>query len=182
MSKELQKLSIYVSYVLRHDTKSIGLHIDSQGWVSVDEFLEKAKSKSGVLTREILQSIVASDDKQRYSFANEGALVRANQGHSNPLVNITFKAQVPPIVLLHGTASRFLSDIKKQGLTPQKRQYVHLSVNHETATDVGDRHGVVVVLEVDAKAMLADGYQFYLSDNNVWLTKTVPPKYLRFPQ
>ena len=34
------------------------------------------------------------------------------------------------------------------------------------------------VLTINSKQMSDDGYQFKLSTNNVWLTETVPPKYL----
>ncbi len=43
---------------------------------------------------------------------------------------------------------------------------------------VGQRHGKEVVYQVASGQMHRDGYKFYLSVNNVWLTKEVPTKYL----
>jgi hypothetical protein len=40
---------------------------------------------------------------------------------------------LPP---LHGTAQRFLESIRKEGLKPGARQYVHLSEDVDTATTV----------------------------------------------
>ena len=57
--------------------------------------------------------------------------------------------------------------------------YVHLSKDIKTAINVGKRHGNPVVLEINAKRMYKDGIKFYLSKNNVWLTKYVPSKYIK---
>ncbi len=55
---------------------------------------------------------------------------------------------------------------------------MHLSATVETAINVGQRHGKVVVLWVEAERMQQDGYMFYLSKNGVWLTDNVPVDYL----
>jgi putative RNA 2'-phosphotransferase len=109
-----------------------------------------------------------------------GTMIRAVQGHSTDAVDRTFVAKVPPVILYHGTAERFVESIKKSGLLPQSRHHVHLSSDIETAVKVGQRHGKVVVIEVDAKAMLADSHRFYQAENGVWLTDAVPVKYLKF--
>ena len=77
-------------------------------------------------------------------------------------------------MLYHGTATRFLEQINAAGLLPQSRQYVHLSPNVATATAVGKRHGKVVVLTVQARALHHQGHAFYRAENGVWLTKFVP--------
>ena len=58
------------------------------------------------------------------------------------------------------------------------RLHVHLSGDEETAIRVGKRHGKLVIYKVKSGEMSRDGYIFYLSVNNVWLTKEVPVKYL----
>ena len=58
------------------------------------------------------------------------------------------------------------------------RLYVHLSDNFETAEQVGSRHGDSVVLTINTKEMVNDGYVFYLSKNGVWLTDHVPSCYI----
>ena len=65
----------------------------------------------------------------------------------------------------------------KEGLKPMKRLYVHLSKDTETALKVGKRHGEPVILKIHSGDMYRDGYQFYLSENGVWLTKKVENRY-----
>ena len=140
----------------------------------IDEIIEKSKEIE--LSRVLIDEVVARNDKQRYII--EGSKIRANQGHSIK-VDLEFKAVMPPEILFHGTAIRFLESIMKTGLSKQKRQHVHLSKNIETATAVGKRHGTVVILEVNSKRMFEEGYKFYLSENGVWLTDIVPRVYLK---
>ena len=48
-----------------------------------------------------------------------------------------------------------------------------------TALIVGRRRSAdVVVFDVDAAGMAAAGHVFHRSDNGVWLTLSVPPRYL----
>ena len=56
---------------------------------------------------------------------------------------------------------------------------MHLSSDTETARKVGSRHGKPVIYEIDCRKMGEDGYRFYLSENGIWLTKSVPAKYMR---
>ena len=88
------------------------------------------------------------------------------------------KEKKPPDVLWHGTGEKYTGSIDEQGLIPKSRLYVHLSSDIGTAKKVGSRHGRPVVYEIDCKKMTEDGHQFFLSANKVWLTKSVPVKYL----
>jgi putative RNA 2'-phosphotransferase len=47
------------------------------------------------------------------------------------------------------------------------------------AISVGRRRGQPIVFQVDAAAMYRAGYQFYCTDNGVWLVDYVPAKYLK---
>ena len=78
------------------------------------------------------------------------------------------------------SAKRFLSKIIENGLLPMSRQHVHLSDSENTALKVGQRHGKPIVLTIDSGKMFKDGIHFFLSENNVWLTETVPVGYIRF--
>jgi len=53
-----------------------------------------------------------------------------------------------------------------------------LSSDEETAHSVGQRHGLPVVLVVQARDMHRDGFRFFMSNNGVWLTEYVPRGYL----
>ena len=77
-----------------------------------------------------------------------------------------------------GTSERFLANIRREGLKPGRRHYVHLSVDENTAIAVGSRHGRPVVLKIEAKLMHLNGYTFYKAENGVWLTRSVPPQFI----
>lgn len=178
MGKSKQdKLSVFLSLVLRHDPDAAGISLDGHGWADTQELIAGVNASGRRLDMEMLEEIVRTDEKGRYSFNEDKTLIRANQGHSIP-VDVELKQVVPPEKLYHGTASRFMDSIKGQGLKPMSRLYVHLSKDYSTAVKVGSRHGQPMVLEVDAGRMARDGAVFYLSENGVWLTGYVKPEYL----
>ncbi|MFJ6528375.1 RNA 2'-phosphotransferase [Streptomyces longwoodensis] len=172
------KVSKYLSKHLRHQPGRIGLVLDEGGWVEIDTLIAAAAAHGFPFTREELDHVVAANDKQR--FAVDGTRIRASQGHSVD-VDLGLPPATPPPYLYHGTVARFLDAIRAEGLRPMNRHDVHLSADRETATRVGARRGRPVVLAVDAGAMHRDGHVFHVSANGVWLTRAVPPQYLRFP-
>lgn len=172
----MNKISKFISLVLRHHPEALGLTLDEHGWADVEEMIHAIQQKQP-FTFHDLEQIVKEDTKQRYSFNEDITLIRANQGHSIP-VDVQLQQIQPPDVLWHGTAERFISSIDKIGLNPKSRLYVHLSTDIETANQVGKRHGKPFIYQIDARQMHQDGYKFYLSKNQVWLTKKVPAKYL----
>ena len=89
------------------------------------------------------------------------------------------KEMMPPDELYHGTAERFLKSIREKGILKMNRQYVHLSTDIETAKVVGRRHGKPVVLVIDTKKMVEDGYHFWLSDNGVWQSEEIKWEYVK---
>ena len=168
--------SKFIALILRHKPETIGITLDELGWANVDELIQGV-SKTHPLSIELLEEIVRTDDKQRYSFNEDHTLIRANQGHSIP-VDVELEEKTPPDILYHGTGLKYTESIDRQGLIPKSRLYVHLSADYDTAVKVGQRHGKPVVYQVKAGKMTADGYKFYLSVNGVWLTKRVLPEYL----
>jgi putative RNA 2'-phosphotransferase len=172
------KLSKSLSYWLRHRPETIGITLDEGGWVDVKELIEKAQ-KEIVFDFNELKEVVQTCDKQRFAFSEDFCSIRANQGHSVK-VKLEFKEIAAPPILYHGTVDQFLDSIKKKGLLPGKRHHVHLSKDVETATKVGERRGKPVILKVDAQAMQNAGFRFYISENGVYLTDSVPKRYLIF--
>ena len=168
--------SRFLALVLRHKPEEAGITLDEHGWANVDELVEGIAALRP-FTLGMLEEIVATDSKGRYSFNEDHSLIRANQGHSVD-VDVELKPSDPPDVLYHGTARRFLDSIMEQGLLPGDRLYVHLSSDKETACLVGSRHGSPAVLKIDAGKMHEEGFEFFLSKNGVWLTKCVQSKYL----
>lgn len=178
MDKDRQtKISKALSYWLRHRPESIGITIGKDGWVSVIELLEKAK-KEIVFDFNELKEVVQSCEKQRFSLSEDFCEIRASQGHTIK-VKIKFKEITAPPVLYHGTVDKFIESINKSGLTPQKRHHVHLSKDIKTASVVGGRRGVPVILEINSMKMQDEGYKFYISDNGVYLIDLVPSKYIK---
>ena len=173
----ITETSRYIALILRHKPETIDIKLDEHGWANVDELI-KGVNKTHPLTMEMLERIVATDNKQRYSFNEDKSLIRANQGHSIS-VDVELKEVTPPETLYHGTGEKYVSSIDKLGLIAKSRLYVHLSTNVDTAINVGSRHGKPVVYTVDTRRMSADGYVFYISQNGVWLTKQVPVEYLQ---
>jgi putative RNA 2'-phosphotransferase len=178
MSKnKLTKASKFLSLILRHKPDEIGLTLDAEGWAPISEIIDKSQSKMP-LTKELIEQVVSTSDKQRFKLSDDGLMIRANQGHSIK-VDLKLSPKEPPAILYHGTDSRFMDSINQEGLKPGQRHHVHLSTDIATATAVGKRYGKVVILEIDAEAMQKQGYKFFLSDNNVWLTENVPPQFLK---
>jgi putative RNA 2'-phosphotransferase len=126
----------------------------------------------------LIQQVVASSDKKRFAISEDGLRIRAVQGHSTQSVAITYAEKVPPEFLYHGTATRFLESIMKEGLRPGERQHVHLSEDIQTATAVGLRYGKPVVLEIEALRMHQQGFKFFQAENGVWLSEKVPNSFL----
>jgi putative RNA 2'-phosphotransferase len=177
MQSDAVRLSKYLCFILRHKPEAIGLTLDPQGWVSIDELIAKSHTAGNRLTREDLLHVAETNEKKRFSLSEDGLRIRAAQGHS-VAVELGLSRQEPPGILYHGTATRFLDSILSQGLEPQSRQQVHLSADEATAHRVGQRHGRPVVFKVEALRMHAKGFAFFLADNGVWLTDQVPPDFL----
>lgn len=178
MRDRIVETSKFLSYVLRHRPDAIGIELDSEGWSDIDALIAAAARDDRRLDRALIEEVVASNDKKRFAISSDGLRIRAAQGHSTSTVQISHQAITPPPVLYHGTASRFVAAIMREGLRAGARHHVHLSQEYTTAVAVGTRHGVPVVLSVDAAAMDAAGFAFFLADNGVWLTDAVPPRYL----
>jgi len=175
--KRAVKTSKFLSLVLRHRPGVIGIELDENGYVDVGDMLRKMAAHNRPLTRDELQHVVDTNNKQRFAFNEDGTRIRASQGHSVD-VDLALEPREPPLALYHGTADRFVASIIEKGLEPRSRRHVHLSSDFETARTVGSRHGRPTVFEVYALEMKRAGFEFYLSENGVWLTRHVPPNFL----
>lgn len=170
--------SKFLSYVLRHRPDSIGITLEENGWVDVDVLLAAAQRHRKRISRELLERVVAENDKKRFALSDDGQRIRASQGHSVS-VDLNLQPVQPPEFLYHGTVGRFLDSIRSQGLVRGKRHHVHLSPDEATARKVGSRRGKPVILTIEADRMHAAGHQFFCSANGVWLTDRVPSEFVR---
>lgn len=181
MTKDLAKIddiSRYLSYILRHEPEAIGLHLDTEGWADIDSLIACANRHGQPIDKAIVHAVVETNKKKRFAISDDCRRIRAVQGHSTSTVQRTFPEMVPPEVLYHGTATRFLESIREQGLKAGSRHHVHLSLDISTAIAVGRRYGKPVVLEIQASKMSRNGFKFFRAENDVWLTDAVPPQFI----
>ncbi len=174
-------LSKALSLFLRHAPEKIKIELDSDGWTDVNVLICNLKEKTNFfgVTYGDIERVVKENNKQRFTL--DGNRIKANQGHSIKGIDGFDKtAKEPPKYLYHGTITAHWDlGIKDKGLLPMTRNQVHLSPDVNTAIAVADRwKGKRLILVVDSKQMYEDDFEFYLSDNGVWLTEAVPVKYL----
>lgn len=178
MSKnEDTRISKFLSLVLRHKPEEIGLELNDEGWARVEDLINNSNRKGFKLTIELIKRVVENNDKKRFSLSEDFTRIRANQGHSIE-VDLQLKSLQPPAVLYHGTAKKNLASILEKGILKQDRNHVHLSNSYDLAYTIGQRYGSPIVLEVNAFQMHTNGFVFFLSQNNVWLTEYVPTKFV----
>lgn len=173
---QIIKKSKFLSLVLRHKPRAANVKLDKSGWVNVNDLLKGCEEVGQPITMAELLEVVATNNKKRFEFNENHTMIRASQGHSVN-IDLGYKATTPPEILYHGTAYKNKDSIQKMGLEKRRRHHVHLSADPETANIVGKRHGKPIILVIDTRAMMADGYKFYQSTNGVWLVESVPPKY-----
>lgn len=175
---DLVSTSKFLSLVLRHRPEVIGLSLDEAGWADIDTLIRLSQAHKP-LTRALIEQVVEANSKQRFAISDDGRRIRANQGHSIE-IELGLQPLAPPGLLYHGTATRFVEAIRREGLAKRSRQHVHLSADADTATAVGARHGQPAVLIVRAGEMAAAGHAFFRSENGVWLTDAVPAGFIDF--
>lgn len=167
-----------LSLVLRHQPEAIGIQLDNNGWTDVDELIKKMNGHGILLDFDLLEEVVVTNDKKRFSFNDDLTRIRANQGHSIE-VDLALQATEPPDYLYHGTVERFIAPILQAGIQKMNRQHVHLSSDLATAEKVGSRRGKPIILTISAGEMFRAGHLFLLSENGVWLCNAVPVKYIK---
>jgi putative RNA 2'-phosphotransferase len=179
-ARDLKQVSKLVSYWLRHDPDDAQLVLDESGWADVDALLIALERRGVTFNLDDLAELNVSTDKVRWEIDAEQRRIRACHGHS---VSVDLgESAIPPAQLFHGTATRFLSAIKAEGLLPMGRQQVHLTDNQADAEKVGARHGKPVILIIDTTRLLADGWEFHRTAEGIWLTGAIPAEYLVFPE
>jgi putative RNA 2'-phosphotransferase len=178
MSKQFSEISKFLSYVLRHRPDSIGITLDLEGWTDISALIAAAANDGKHIDRDLIRATVTTSDKKRFAISEDGLRIRAAQGHSTGSVDIKYVEQIPPEFLYHGTATRFMESIRKEGLISAARHYVHLSQNEQIALSVGRRHGKPVVLKIKALFMYTKGFKFFRADNEVWLIEEIPAEFI----
>lgn len=174
--KTEEQLSKFMSFILRHKPEEFDLKLQEDGSCFINELLSSIKTQkkwSNVTIDDILQ-VVKNCPKQRYSIVEDR--IKANYGHSS--IKVEKKSSTPSDILYHGTNTKVIDLILKEGIKPMGRKYVHLSEGTEFATLAGNRRGELVILKIDAKLAHKEGVEFFYAENDVWLSNFVPAKYL----
>ena len=173
------ELSKEISYALRHAPEKYGLKLDDEGWVSIKLLMValRREPKWKGLTEDDVNEMINKSPKKRHEVCD--GRIRALYGHSIPQ-KIVKAISEPPQFLYHGTTNKSIESILRVGLKPQKRQYVHLSQDIETAISVGKRRDEnPVILLIESKKAYEEGILFYLGEDNIWLSQPIPSKYIK---
>jgi len=174
------RLSKLMSGVLRHFPEAAGLSLDREGFADIRELVNAIrtweKSDYSWVTEDHVLAIALLDPKGRFEIRN--GRIRARYGHS-VRVRVEYEMARDISALYHGTQEEKLARIRREGLRPMKRLYVHLSSSIDDAWENARRRGgVPVVLVVDAGRMLRDGIPIYKASPAVYLASYVPPRYI----
>ena len=193
------KISKYLTKILRHRPQKVGLSLDPGGWINLNTLVSALTKKGMKVSFSEIIEVIYKSEKPRFSIKPafgvskrggrkpqilevkhnpEQYSIRAAYGHSFP-VDLNIMPTEPPERLYHGTAEQFLDSIFTEGLKPMGRQFVHLYQNSEGALDVGGRKGKAVLLVINTSAMYTEGCAFYQAGDGIWLTHNVPPTYIQ---
>lgn len=172
-------ISKLISYWLRHKPSEAGLEVNEFGWVNIDALLVALDRKGFNLQVNDLNGLNQSFDKVRWEIDQSENRIRATHGHSIPIV-LSDNPSEPPSGLFHGTSLSKALSILDKGILPMNRLFVHLSANVNAAMEVGRRHGIPIVIELDTEGLLEKGQNFYQTNDNVWLTTSIDKSHVNF--
>lgn len=168
-----------MAHALRHAPQNYGLELDEKGWTDIGNLIEGLKNHSKRfknITVSDLQNLIDQSDKKRFEIKN--GKIRATYGHSLPF-KIKKKPTMPPEILYHGTTSKAANNILKTGLKPMGRQYVHLSLDIESAYKVGLRRTKKpIILKVLAQKAYDTGTKFYSEKDGIWLSDAISANFI----
>ena len=170
-----ERLSRFLTFLLRHKPKDYPLAIDREGFAPWPEVVDMVQERFYDVSEEQIRSLIAGGSKKRFEI--RGEKVRATYGHSFP-IDLGATAAEPPVELYFGAARDLAESMLRDGLEPRDRQYVHLSLTADEAESVARRHdSSPAILIIAAQAAHAEGILFYQS-GPLFLVENVPAKFL----
>lgn len=173
-----ERLSRYLSYLLRHNPSSLELTLDRNGFVKLDDLISVVQIQEGWgwITRDEILSVLRLSEKKRFEIV--GNQIRALYGHTLSR-KLQYEPVVPPDILYHGTSRKLVQSILSRGILPMRRQYVHLSSSVAEAYTVGLRKdGRPVILRILAAEAHKSGVRFFQA-GSVFLSEPIPPKFIQ---
>ncbi|MHA1676210.1 MAG: RNA 2'-phosphotransferase, partial [Candidatus Njordarchaeales archaeon] len=173
------RLSKFLSLLLRHKPEILNLLIDKEGFVKLRDLVRKIRKIKGFhwVTESDVINLVKNDKKGRFELKtiNNEFYIRAIYGHSAKLqVNIKYEEAKPEEVskLYHGTNSKVLPWILREGLKPMARKFVHLSKDLNDAIITAKRRkGKTVILEIKARDFLDAGGKIWKANEQIYLAR-----------
>jgi putative RNA 2'-phosphotransferase len=170
-----ERISRFLSFLLRHNPKEYGLTFDARGFVEWGELFSRVQERFPDITEEELLEIIKESEKKRFEYAD--GKVRATYGHSFP-IELGIDSAEPPETLYYGTARDLAENILREGLKPRDRQFVHLTPSLDEAVASGRRRDPFpAVIAIDGRAAHAAGVHFHQS-GPLFLVKEIPPPFL----
>ncbi|GEM_PF-71182 len=174
----VEHLSKMLSLMLRHRPEEFGVEVDRYGYADLNDVLAALQERTPSVTMEDIDHLVYEAEKQRFEIAN--GRIRARYGHSIP-IEIDRAPVEPPEFLYQEVSAGDLEFVRREGLVPQDRQYVHLSFDPHREGRQGRRRGPEVVVRVRAREAHAAGVAFY-DCGPTMLTERVPVDFLDIPE
>jgi RNA:NAD 2'-phosphotransferase (TPT1/KptA family) len=183
-SKRQVQISKKLSYFLRHHLDAVPGPVDPAGYVEISSLLQMPDFISIKVTQEEILQVVETSDKKRFGLDSSKRKIRANQGHSiesGKLIDTTqllTKITVPQDYCVHGTTRQAIKLIKETGLKSMDRTHIHFASKPNAIS--GFRSDSTVLVHVDMAAAMADGIEFFISENDVILSPgPIDPKYFK---
>lgn len=170
------RLSKFLSLILRHRPEEVGLVLDPQGRVPLEDLVRalRAHGWEDLGMEDVLE--VTRLDARRFQL--EDGMIRARYGHSVTLQQ-PGPAVRPPEWLYYAVPAAEQDRVRADGLRPGQRRYVHLCLTPQEAARQLQRHGTAgVVLPVLARRAHAAGIPFYQATDHLYLAPRVPPEFL----
>lgn len=182
MSKDLTKLSKFLALMLRHNPEEFGLSLDEEGFTALEPVWKAIRAKYGNRYDENdLLRIVEGDERGKKRYEIYQGQIRAMYGHSEP--EVSYPPAEPPEFLYHGTNPKAVAAIRKEGLTSQARQYVHMTTNLSNAVVVAKRRtGNPLILTIRAREAHEAGTVFHHAETEHYLAREIPPAFINFPE
>lgn len=173
MVRDWTKVSKYMAYLLRHDPS--GLDISEEGFVNLDDLLEKLRERWPDLEEDEVRELVREDSKGRYEILD--GKIRARYGHSIDVEPDLSETRVQE--LYHGTTPQASEKILEEGLEPQARQKVHLSPSVDEAVQVGKRRtDNPAILKIDVDGARKAGVNIERASDRVYVSDFIPPRFI----
>jgi putative RNA 2'-phosphotransferase len=174
--RALKRASKLMSLILRHQAREYGLMMDPEGYVLMTALLAAMRPAMPIISPSMIEAVVEQIEPHKQRFLIAGPYIRANYGHSLA-DRVRYPVVRPPDRLYHGTALAALDNIRRDGLLPMLRQFVHLTDDPILARQIGSRHGNPVVITIAAAEAHAAGTVFYSANSGFWLVAALSTAY-----